>query len=114
MGKTCCCCFSLKAGVAIIFVIDILAFISHIINIIIIARVRGDLTTLYEKIAQYVIDNKIHVSGLTLMDLKNMLDATLDFLLAAPIILVVGIFLPRIVMFAIMKAGKNNKKLRNY
>ena len=61
-----------------------------------------------------MIDNKINVSGLTLMDLKNMLDSTLDFLLAAPIILVVGIFLPRIVMFVLMKVGKNNKRFRNY
>ena len=57
MGETCCCCCSLKAGVIIIFVVDVFAFLSHLINIIIIARARGDITTLYEKIAEYVVDN---------------------------------------------------------
>eukprot|EP00347_Sterkiella_histriomuscorum_P012202 403369503 len=112
MGETCCCCCKLKIGVLLIFITDIVGLICHIINCIIIAQAKSNIEQVYKDIAQYIVDNKIDLEGITLDDIDNLLKASLNFLLAVPIILVVLVYFVRCVMFIAMKVKKQNYQFR--
>ena len=111
---TCCCCCNLKLGVILIFVTDIIGFILHVVNIILIVQERN------KYIGKNDAETSVSISyGYTRVSISYSIDSytydlmktSFDFLIAVPVIMLV-LYATRIGMFIAMRVLQKKYSFR--